>query len=684
MIIKKIKLKNIRSYTDGEIKFPEGVILLSGDIGAGKSTVLLAIEFCLFGIVRGELSGSSLLRNGCNDGFVHLTFFLFDREISIKRTLKKTSNGIVQDAGFLTINDVTQQLTPVELKQNILDILNYPQEALTKKSLIFRYTVYTPQEEMKIILLGNKEDRLQTLRKVFGIDRYKKIKDNANIITAEIKQKKRELEGFVSDLEPKKARVIELQALSNNIHSHKTKTADELAILNMELVKKTEEHKKLEEYSIKIIHLKKDLENILNNKALKHEHKNRISVQLKIIQEQLNKIDAREYGTDIEELRKTIKESESSAESTEKELSEISRKLAEINTKKNASDEIKESIKRLDTCPLCRQNVSEKHKHDVSSSEDSKISHFEKDIKIFTDAAAELTKKIKDTKEALNKHKIKEKDYELNILKLKDARSKIEIIENIKNEIADADKSLNEIAKSEEEIKKSLELMKNTGEEIIKSKEIIDSFTLKQKKYEIEIASSEREINSLKKQIESATDEIKTKEKAAEKIDYYINLLHWIDDHFVNIVDIIEKKVMLNVHAEFDSRLQKWFEMLVDADTIKVRLDEEFTPLIEQNNHDLEYENLSGGEKTACALAYRLALNHVINDIASLLNTKDIIILDEPTDGFSSEQLEKIRGVFEELKMRQIIIVSHEPKIEMSADKIIRIEKHGHTSRVSA
>ena len=684
MIIKKIKLKNIRSYTDGEIKFPEGVILLSGDIGAGKSTVLLAIEFCLFGIVKGELSGSSLLRKGCNEGFVHLTFSIGDKEISIKRTLKKTSNGIVQDSGFLTINDVTQQLTPVELKQNIIDMLNYPQEALTKKSFIFRYTVYTPQEEMKIILLGNKEDRLQTLRKVFGIDRYKRIKDNAKIITGEIKQKKRGLEGFVSDLESKKTKVMELQALSGSIDSQKTKIADELSILNMELRKKTEEHKKLEEYSIKIIHLKKDLENFLNKKALRHEHKNRISGQLRIIEEQLNKIDAKENDTDIEELRKIIKESENSAESTEKELNEISRKLAEINTKNKLSNEIKDSIKKLDTCPLCRQNVSEKHKHEVLSSEDSKISYFEKEIKILTEDAAKLTKKIKDTKEALNKYIIKEKDHELNMLKLKDAKSKIDIIDNIKNEIADVDKSLKDIAKDEEEIKKSLELIKNTDEEIKKSRNEIDSLTLKQKKYEIEIASSEREINSLKKQIESANDEIKTKEKAAEKINYYIKLLYWIDDHFVSIVDLIEKKVMLNVHAEFDSLLQKWFEMLVDADTIKVRLDEEFTPLIEQNNHDIEYENLSGGEKTACALAYRLALNQVINDIASLLNTKDIIILDEPTDGFSSEQLEKIRGVLEELKMRQIIIVSHEPKIEMSADKIIRIEKYGHVSRVSA
>ena len=132
----------------------------------------------------------------------------------------------------------------------------------------------------------------------------------------------------------------------------------------------------------------------------------------------------------------------------------------------------------------------------------------------------------------------------------------------------------------------------------------------------------------------------------------------------------------------FNDLFQKWFSMLVDNDLIKVRLDEEFTPLIEQNGYDIEYENLSGGEKTACALAYRLALNQVINTIVSSIKTKDLIILDEPTDGFSSEQLDKIRDVLNELKMNQIVIVSHESKIESFVDKIIKLKKEGHISNV--
>ena len=49
MFFESIKLENIRSYTNEEIKFSNGALLLAGDIGSGKSTVLLAIEFALFG-----------------------------------------------------------------------------------------------------------------------------------------------------------------------------------------------------------------------------------------------------------------------------------------------------------------------------------------------------------------------------------------------------------------------------------------------------------------------------------------------------------------------------------------------------------------------------------------------------------------------------------------------------------
>ena len=67
-------MKNIRSYTDGSIDFPLGSTLLAGDIGTGKSTILLAMDFALFGIRRGELAGDELLRHGENSGFAELNW----------------------------------------------------------------------------------------------------------------------------------------------------------------------------------------------------------------------------------------------------------------------------------------------------------------------------------------------------------------------------------------------------------------------------------------------------------------------------------------------------------------------------------------------------------------------------------------------------------------------------------
>ena len=47
MIVKRVVLDNIRSYVHEQIDFPAGSILLSGNIGSGKSTILMAIEFAL-------------------------------------------------------------------------------------------------------------------------------------------------------------------------------------------------------------------------------------------------------------------------------------------------------------------------------------------------------------------------------------------------------------------------------------------------------------------------------------------------------------------------------------------------------------------------------------------------------------------------------------------------------------
>ena len=226
MRINKIKLNNIRSYKDQEIKFPEGSVLLAGDIGSGKSSILHAIDFALFGIRR-DFLGDALLRNGEKNGFVELDFTVDNKNYIVKRNLKRSSS-VTQDSGYLLIDGVKQEKSATELKQAVLDILNYPQEMLNKKSLIFRYTVYTPQEEMKAILLGDKDSRTDALRKVFGIDKYKIIKSNAEIFISKLKEKRKEYAGRIYDLEEKKQEKEEVNKKILNIK-------EKISLLNPQL-----------------------------------------------------------------------------------------------------------------------------------------------------------------------------------------------------------------------------------------------------------------------------------------------------------------------------------------------------------------------------------------------------------------------------------------------------------------
>ena len=89
MLLREIKLHNIRSYVSNTITFPNGSTVLSGDIGCGKSTILLAIEFALFGTSRPDLPGELLLRKGTAEGSVELQLRVNNQNFIIKRTLKK-------------------------------------------------------------------------------------------------------------------------------------------------------------------------------------------------------------------------------------------------------------------------------------------------------------------------------------------------------------------------------------------------------------------------------------------------------------------------------------------------------------------------------------------------------------------------------------------------------------------
>jgi len=136
----------------------------------------------------------------------------------------------------------------------------------------------------------------------------------------------------------------------------------------------------------------------------------------------------------------------------------------------------------------------------------------------------------------------------------------------------------------------------------------------------------------------------------------------------------IERNIMNKLKSEFSKLFSEWFSMLV-SDTFNVSLDDTFTPVVEFQDYIIEYDYLSGGERTAIALAYRLALNQVLNSLLSNIKTKGFMILDEPTDGFSDQQIDKMRNVLAQLNADQLIIVSHEQKIESFVENVIKCKK---------
>lgn len=682
MILKKIKLENIRSYTNQEINFPEGSVLLWGNVGSGKSSILLAIDFVLFGLRKGSLSGASLLRNGTNEGSVELHFDIDDKNIVIKRTLKRTSSGVSQDSGWLMINNIRNEYTALELKQKILELLNYPKELLTKsKSMIYHYTIYTPQEEMKQILLGDEEIRLDTLRKVFGIDKYKRIKENVKIFTGSLKEQKKEYLGKIFDIDKKNEEKTVYENNIKELEDELTGLLPSLDEITKSLEKKKEDIKDYENKTKEYHELKRRWEvndMMLRNKITYNQEKNNDLLRL---EKEIKEIEVKEIPEE-KQILEDIKKNEIKLIQLEEEIKQINNKISELNLMEKNSKKMKEDITKLNFCPTCKQEVKEEHKHGILEEENEKLRVISiKAISIF-EKEKELDREIRSTKLILDRLKQDKNEIEINKLKRRTYDEKLKKKEDIELLLKDIKKEIGEINIKQSEISIKLKNYDGLEEKYSILKKELDILLEENKNIEVKKMSIMKDIKNSKDNLKKIELEIKEKLLIKEKLDKIVLIQEFLEKYFVNMLETIEKQILLRVHVDFDTLFQKWFDMIINSEDIKVKLDESFTPFIEQNNHNIDYLYLSGGEKTAIALSYRLALNQVINNLMSNLKTNDLIILDEPTDGFSSEQLDRIKFVLDELNIKQVIIVSHEAKIESFVDNIIKFRKENHISYV--
>jgi len=680
MILKKIVLNNIRSYKYQEIEFPTGSLLLSGDIGSGKTSILLGVEFALLGLQPGQ-RGLSLLRNGEQEGGVKIEFEIDDKNVLVERTLKK-SKTISQDYCAITINGEKEEISVTELKNRILALLNYPHEFAKKQNILYKFTVYTPQEEMKQIISQEPEVRMNTLRYVFGIDKYKRILENAVAISSKIREEKRIKEALTINLEQDKLDLIakenELESKHLNLSSFerefffKKEKRKSLQDEKEEISKKIEEKGRLQQEveKAKIAILNKN-DSILNNKKIIEQ------LKLQIKEFDKSKIDE----SKILQIEREIAFAKKEREKLNEAYLEINSEINSLNSKNEENKKLEKKISGLEICPTCLQNIDPVYRANILNKTYSDIAENNKKLTILDDERRQVKAKISKAELEIS---LKEKDLEnFKLLKMKYFEVQEKQIQFRKIE------EMNTLLMRDIDLlKKHTENLKSVIFELGKFEFV---FQEKQRKFEdalkeermadIKVAELKKEIDLFNKQIDELKFKLKKTHEMKKELIYLTKLEDWLLKQFIPLISLIERNVMTKLKIEFTKLFEKWFSMLV-AEAMNVKLTDDFTPIVEQQDYEIDYAYLSGGERTAIALAYRLALNQVINSFLSKIKTKDIVILDEPTDGFSEQQLDKMRDVLRELNIAQLILVSHEQKIEAFVDNIIRLRKESGISRI--
>ncbi len=222
MEIRRVEVRNIRSYEAATLDLGPGTTLLVGDVGSGKTSLLYAIELALFGTA--EVDATFLIRHGASDASVRVVFDDQGRSVEVERQFRRVHKRGREafEPGRLTyrVDGAATQYSSTELRQRVIDHLGFRDNPSPRAhSDVWRWAVYVPQEQMREILAATPAERLATVRRALGVERYHLAAENAREVSREFRQTAAALRGqaatlrdYADDLAPAGAERSRLEA----------------------------------------------------------------------------------------------------------------------------------------------------------------------------------------------------------------------------------------------------------------------------------------------------------------------------------------------------------------------------------------------------------------------------------------------------------------------------------------
>ncbi|PFV73412.1 exonuclease [Bacillus sp. AFS059628] len=160
------------------------IFAISGNTGAGKTTIFDAICYVLYGEASGEeRSDTSMLRSQFADDNVYtsveLTFQLKGKRYEIKRQLghKKQGNKTITGHAVELYEVIDDEQVPAVDRFHVTDVNKKVEDLIGLSKHQFSQIVMLPQGEFRKLLTSETENKEEILRRIFKTDRYKLMRE---------------------------------------------------------------------------------------------------------------------------------------------------------------------------------------------------------------------------------------------------------------------------------------------------------------------------------------------------------------------------------------------------------------------------------------------------------------------------------------------------------------------------
>lgn len=209
MIIRQLELKNFLSHEHSLISFNKGVTVIYGHNGAGKSSIIDAIKFALFGDQnRGNIA--DLIRRGAKELEVDLDFDIGPDKYRITRIMSMGKSGINKRDATLTRNSSVLSTTVNSVNDTVGGILDIDKSA-------FLNSVFVEQGEIDSLISKTSSEREKTFSRILGLDLLGKYADDLGKLSRDTSSRLQLLSHITDNLEIAENSVAEKEKLVNHI-----------------------------------------------------------------------------------------------------------------------------------------------------------------------------------------------------------------------------------------------------------------------------------------------------------------------------------------------------------------------------------------------------------------------------------------------------------------------------------